>query len=89
MKRFEFNAEFKSWKKGDVLEEYEYNRLPFEMKKYATEIVPVKEKAKPKPLVVVDEPLTPADVVIEDTYTLTGNAAFVKPTKPKSKVFEG
>lgn len=83
MKRFEFNAEFKSWKKGDVLEEYEYNRLPFEMKKYATEIVAVKEKVKPKPVVVVDEPLTPADVVIEDTYSLT------KPTKPKSKVFEG
>lgn len=87
MKRFEFNAEFKNWKKGDMLEEYEYNRLPFEMKKYATEIVPV--KAKSKPVVVVDEPLTSAEVVIEDTYTLTGNAAFVKPTKPKSKVFEG
>ena len=80
MKRFEFNAEFKSWKKGDILEEYEYNRLPYEMKKYATEIVPVKEKAKPKP---VDEPLTPSDVVLEDTYSLP------KPTKPKSKVFEG
>lgn len=87
MKRFEFNAEFKNWKKGDVLEEYEYNRLPFEMKKYATEIIPV--KAKSKPVVVVDEPLTPSEVTIEDTYTLTGNAAFVKPTKPKSKVFEG
>lgn len=81
MKRFEFNAEFKNWKKGDVLEEYEYNRLPFEMKKYATEIVPV--KAKSTPVVVVDEPLTPAEVVIEDTYSLA------KPTKPKSKVFEG
>lgn len=53
--KYKFNADFKGWKKGAILEEYEYNRLPQELKKYAEKVEEkpvVKTTFKPKPTII-------------------------------------
>lgn len=47
MSRYKINNNFRHWKKGDILEKYEYNRLPIEVKERCTEVVPEVVEVKP------------------------------------------
>ena len=46
MSRYKINNNFRHWKKGDILEKYEYNRLPIEVKERCTEVVPEQPKVE-------------------------------------------
>lgn len=51
MSRYRIGGNFRVWKKGDLLEKYEYNRLPIEMK---VDCVEVPDEV-PAPVAVVAE----------------------------------
>ena len=69
-KQYIINTKFRSWKKGDILEEYEYRRLPHEVAEKCELVVPKKVvvKTKPTPVVVESEP---ESVVAEETQPTT------------------
>lgn len=54
MSRYKINNNFRHWKKGDILEKYEYNRLPIEIKERCTEVVQEQPKVEVAAVQAVD-----------------------------------
>lgn len=52
MSRYIINQNFRHHKKGDIIEKYEYNRLPIEVKERCKEEVIEQPVSKPEPVVV-------------------------------------
>jgi hypothetical protein len=69
-KQFKINANFRGHKKGDILPEWEYKKLPHEIKLRCKEVVTAKAVAVELPLPVV-EPLAEPEQVSEIVDSVT------------------